>query len=149
MFQEFAKGERIWKPRYGLTLLILTSDIVFKERHILKILQLEQSNQLHQQIYQRLTSLIDDIVASVYKEHRLSTLNSYPLTEIVAISYFVADKFPWLFYNYDKLDTSKSESALLRAKEVAEEAYLLKVPRYNQVWIITYLLKEAYNKHVE
>lgn len=149
MIREIIPVERAQKLKYGLTMLILNSNIEFKEFHVFKILQLQQNNVSHLQLYQRLASLIDKVAASLYKEHRLSTLSSYPLTEIVVISYFVAEKFPCLFYDYDTLDLLKSESILFQRKDAAEKATITKIERYNQMWIITYLLKVAYIKHVK
>lgn len=149
MIREIIPVERAQKLKYGLTMLILNSNIEFKEFHVFKILQLQQNNVSHQQLYQRLASLIDKVAASLYKEHMLSTLSSYPLTEIVVISYFVTEKFPCLFYDYDTLDLLKSKSILLQRKDSAKEASITKIERYNQMWIITYLLKVAYIKHVK
>lgn len=149
MIREIRQEEIPQRPKYGLTFLVLNSNIRFEKTHVFKILHLEQLNVFHQRLYHKLASVVDMVAASLNKEHNLSTLSLYPVTDIVGISWFVADYFPCLFYDYDNLNTLKSESILLRKDDSAREASLSKVPRYNQMWIITYLLKIAYEKYVE
>ena len=121
MIREIRQEEIPQRPKYGLTFLVLNSNIRFEKTHVFKILHLEQLNVFHQRLYHKLASVVDMVAASLNKEHNLSTLSLYPVTDIVGISWFVADYFPCLS----------------------------KVPRYNQMWIITYLLKIAYEKYVE
>ncbi|KAI5953733.1 hypothetical protein KGF57_003942 [Candida theae] len=87
---------------------------------------------MHQHLYQGLTSFIEDVAISLQKEHNLPKLSSYPLTEVVAVSYFVADKFSCLFYDYNHITKGNSESVLTTSNDDSQEA-MTKVERYNQI----------------
>ncbi|KAG7661685.1 uncharacterized protein J8A68_004838 [[Candida] subhashii] len=124
-----------------LTQLVIQSNMHFEQYQVMKLLGLEEGNEQHAKAFEYLLNLIE-MVAKRLIQDGVTNLFNAPLTNIQYLSYIIAKEMPYLFF----VPVEK------RIKQTYEEDFLdsdLKVLtsacRFNENWIITYLLKEAFS----
>ncbi|RCK67448.1 hypothetical protein Cantr_02696 [Candida viswanathii] len=136
----------------ALTYLILNSNIHFTEPQVYKTLNLSPDNPSHTSVYQQLLQIVQSAAKSLYNNTHIEDLRGYPLSNIQYLSFMIADIYPEMFYCpvwiREELECDNSESVLVRKKTIDTVSWILKRCRYNEMWIITYLLKQEFNKVV-
>ncbi len=137
----------------ALTYLILNSNIKFTQNHIYKILGLCSENAFHIEIFKLLIQLINSAANSIFCSIRAHSLSQYPLTNIQYISYMIADEFPEIFYVSiaKKVEFEINNGVSVLVDKWSTETVTLTVNRskYNEMWIITYLLKTEFEKIIQ
>jgi len=137
----------------ALTYLILNSNIKLTQNHIYKILGLCSKNAFHIEIFKLLIQLINSAANSIFCSIRAHSLSQYPLTNIQYISYMIADEFPEIFYVpiAKKVEFEINNGVSVLVDKWSTETVTLTVNRskYNEMWIITYLLKTEFEKIIQ
>ena len=139
------------QPNNGsLTYLIINANIHLTESQIYKVLNFDSDNPLHNAVYNQLITIIHTAAEDLFHNTQLDDLKLYPLTNIQCLSFMIADMYPEVFYIpvwiMDELENEQSESVLIRKTTNETISWILKRCRYNEMWIITYLLKQEFIK---
>ncbi|CAI5759022.1 unnamed protein product [Candida verbasci] len=127
----------------ALTRLIITSNISFNKKQIMKILNLTNTQE---SVYQELIRLVKLVVDQIYND---APLTEFPMTILKSISFQIADKFEEIFYTPIHKVASYTERSIIENLHDMQrklQPTVVNCPRYNEMWIITYLIKAEYNK---
>ncbi|EMG47099.1 hypothetical protein SBY92_000756 [Candida maltosa Xu316] len=138
------------RAKTTLTYLIINSNIEFNQEQLFKILKLSLSQQ---HIYDNLIRNINDVARKLYLEVKHDNLSNYPMTNIQYLSFFIADIFPGIFYvpvPKPVVVGNQTTGSILTRKRTQEIVTLTQqICKYNEMWIVTYLLKVEFNKVVQ
>lgn len=137
----------------SLTYLIINSNIQFSQSQIFKILNLSIDNPIHNRVYDQLISIINTTTKNLYHNVHEENLQEYPLTNLQYLSFMIADKFPEIFYCpiwlLEEFESEQADSVLIRKSLHDTISWVLKRCRYNEMWIITYLIKQEFIKVIQ
>ena len=137
----------------SLTYLIINSNVQFSQSQIFKILNLSIDNPIHNRVYDQLISIINTTTKNLYHNVHEENLQKYPLTNLQYLSFMIADKFPEIFYCpiwlLEEFESEQADSVLIRKSLHDTISWVLKRCRYNEMWIITYLIKQEFTKFIQ
>ena len=137
----------------ALTYLIVHSNLKLTRNHIYKILGLYPKNPFHIELYKSLIRLINSVVHTLFDPIRTCSLSQYPLTNIQYISFMIADEYREIFYvpiiKRVELDINNGVSVLVDKWSTETVPVTVNRSKYNEMWIITYLLKTEFEKVIQ
>lgn len=125
-----------------LTQLILSSTIHFEQDQIIKLLGLDKSNSHHLAVYTHLQKLIKHTIIKLDQDGKCDFLNA-PLSNIQFVSFIIAKQMSHLFL----VPVKKKYNVYLEdANQWDEDGCVVFTwaCRFNENWLITYLLKQEY-----